>query len=264
MSAGRLLRLAGRIAHEALLALVVVFMVAPTAIVILLSFSSDEFIRFPPGGWGFRQYATLASSDKWLEPLGRSLTLGISAALVAVLVGFPAVLALYRTAAPGREAAQFLGLGPLLAPSVAYAVALYGLFADLRLIGSFAGLLVVHVTLALPFVLLITGAAIARVPRELELAALSLGASRTRAWRDITLRLLLPAVVASFIFAFVVSFDEALVTSFLSGVGFVTLPVAIFNSVRFGVDPVITAIATLLTLVTALLLLIYGLLRRRV
>jgi len=264
VSAGRLLRLIGRVAHEALLALVIIFMVAPTVVVVLLSFSSDEFIRFPPSGWGFRQYATLASSDKWLEPLGRSLTLGISAALVAVLVGFPAVLALYRTAAPGREVAQFLGLGPLLAPSVAYAVALYGLFADLRLLGSFAGILVVHVTLALPFVLLITGAAIARVPRELELAALSLGASRTRAWRDITLRLLLPAVVASFIFAFVVSFDEAIVTSFLSGIGFVTLPVAIFNSVRFGVDPVITAIATLLTVATAVLLLVYGLLRRRV
>lgn len=262
MSAGRVGRLIGRALHEALLALVVVFMVAPTIIVVLLSFSSDEFIRFPPNGWGLRQYTTLAASDKWLEPLGRSLALGIAAALVAVLVGLPAVLALYRTAAPGGEAAQFLGLGPLLAPSVAYAVALYGLFADLRLLGSFGGLLLVHVTLALPFVLLITGAAIARVPRELELAALSLGASRARAWRDITLRLLLPAVFASFIFAFVVSFDEAIVTSFLSGIGMVTLPVAIFSSVRFGVDPVITAIATLLTAATALLLLVYGLLRR--
>lgn len=262
MSAGRLLRLVGRVAHEALLALVVVFMVTPTLVIVLLSFSNEEFIRFPPREWGLRQYETLATADEWLEPLGRSLALGVAAALVSVLVGFPAVLALYRTAAPGRDAAQVLGLGPLLAPSVAYAVALYGLFADLRLLGSFGGLLVVHVTLALPFVLLITGAAIARVPRELELAALSLGASRTRAWRDITLRLLLPAVVASFIFAFVVSFDEAILTSFLSGIGFVTLPVAIFSSVRFGVDPVITAIATLLTAATALLLLIYGLLRR--
>ena len=262
MSVGRGLRLVGRIAHEAVLLLVVVFMVTPTVVVILLSFSNEEFIRFPPRQWGLRQYTTLASSEEWLEPLGRSLTLGFAAALMAVLVGFPAVLALYRTAAPGRNAAQVLGLGPLLAPSVAYAVALYGLFADLRLLGSFGGLLVVHVTLALPFVLLITGASVSRIPRELELAAMSLGASRTRAWRDITLRLLLPAVVASFIFAFVVSFDEAIVTSFLSSIGFVTLPVAIFSSVRFGVDPVITAIATLLTAATALLLLIYGLLRR--
>jgi putative spermidine/putrescine transport system permease protein len=263
MSAGRVLRAVGRLVHEAMLALVVIFMVVPTGIVVLLSFSNDEFIRFPPHAWGPRQYATLVTSDEWLDPLWRSLTLGIGTALLAVAIGVPAVLALYRTAVPGREAAQFLGLGPLLAPSVAYAVALYGLFADLRLLGSFAGMLLVHVTLALPFVLLITGAAIARVPNELELAALSLGATRMRAWRDITLRLLLPAIVASFVFAFVVSFDEAIVTSFLSGIGFVTLPVAIFSSVRFGVDPVITAIATMLTVATAMLLLLYGLMRRR-
>lgn len=262
MSGRRLLRGLGRGLYEGLLAMVVLFMGAPTVIVLLLSFSADEFIRFPPRGWGLRQYETLFASDEWLDPLRRSLGLGVAAALVAVLVGFPAVLALYRTAAPGRDLAQVLGLGPLLAPSVAYAVALYGLFAELRLLGSFGGLLLAHVTMALPFVLLITGAAIARVPRELEMAALSLGASRVQAWRDVTLRLLLPAVVASFIFAFVVSFDEAIVTSFLSGIGFVTLPVAIFSSVRFGVDPVITAIATLLTGATALLLLLYGLLRR--
>jgi ABC-type spermidine/putrescine transport system permease subunit II len=260
----RVLRAGGKVLYEGLLALVVVFMVVPTVIVVLLSFSGDKFIRFPPQSWGTRQYETLVGSDEWLTPLWRSLGLGITSALLAVLLGFSAVMALYRTAAPGKELLQFLGLGPLLAPSVAYAVALYGLFADLRLLGSFFGLLMVHITMALPFVLLIIGAAISRVPRELELAALSLGASRTRAWRDITLRLLLPALVASFIFAFIGSFDEAIVTSFLASIGFVTLPVEIFSSVRFGVDPVITAIATLLTLVTALLMVIYGLMRRRV
>ncbi len=259
----RVLRAGGKVLYEGLLALVVVFMVVPTVIVVLLSFSGDEFIRFPPRSWGTRQYETLVGSDEWLTPLWRSLGLGISSALLAVIIGFSAVMALYRTAAPGKELLQFLGLGPLLAPSVAYAVALYSLFADLRLLGSFFGLLMVHITMALPFVLLIIGAAISRVPRELELAALSLGASRTRAWRDITLRLLLPALVASFIFAFIGSFDEAIVTSFLASIGFVTLPVEIFSSVRFGVDPVITAIATLLTLATALLMVIYGMMRRR-
>jgi ABC-type spermidine/putrescine transport system permease subunit II len=260
----RVLRLGGKVLYEGLLALVVIFMVVPTVIVVLLSFSGDEFIRFPPQSWGPRQYETLVRSDEWLTPLTRSLGLGVTSAMLAVLIGLSAVMALYRTAAPGKELLQFLGLGPLLAPSVAYAVALYGLFADLRLLGSFFGLLMVHITMTLPFVLLIIGAAIARVPRELELAALSLGASRTRAWRDITLRLLLPALVASFIFAFIGSFDEAIVTSFLASIGFVTLPVEIFSSVRFGVDPVITAIATLLTLATALLMVIYGMMRRRV
>ena len=85
-----------------------------------------------------------------------------------------------------------------------------------------------------------------------------------RAWRARDQQhVLLPALVASFIFAFIGSFDEAIVTSFLASIGFVTLPVEIFSSVRFGVDPVITAIATLLTLSTALLMVMYGMMRRR-
>jgi ABC-type spermidine/putrescine transport system permease subunit II len=114
-----------------------------------------------------------------------------------------------------------------------------------------------------PFVFLITGSAITKVPRDLELAALSLGATRFQAWRDVTLRFLAPAIAASFIFAFVASFDETVITAFLSGVGFVTLPVAIFHSVRDGIDPVITAIATLLTLGTGGLLTMHTVLRRR-
>lgn len=262
MTARRALRLVLRGVHVSILVATVVFMLAPSVVVILLSFSSDSFMRLPPTAWGFRQYVTLFSSDEWLEPFLRSLTLAAWTTVVAVPMGLAAVLGLYRTSAPGRNLVQFLGLAPLLIPSIAYAVALYALLAEARLLGRFEGLVVVHITLALPYVLLIAGAGITRVPRALEMAALSLGASRLRSWRDITLRLLLPAIVASGIFAFIGSFDETIITSFLSGTGFVTLPVAIFNNVRYGVDPVITAIATLLTVATALLLAINAALRR--
>jgi ABC-type spermidine/putrescine transport system permease subunit II len=262
MSARRGLRVVLRALYVSVLAATVVFMLAPSVVVLLLSFSNDAFMRLPPTAWGFRQYATLFSNGEWLTPLVRSITLAAWTAVIAVPVGLAAVLGLYRTAAPGRSFVQFLGLAPLLVPSIAYAVALYSLLAQARLLGRFEGLLAVHITLALPYVLLITGAAITRVPRELEMAALSLGATRPRAWLDITLRLLLPAIVASWIFAFIGSFDETIITSFLAASGFVTLPVAIFSNVRYGVDPVITAIATLLTAGTALLLAANSLLRR--
>jgi ABC-type spermidine/putrescine transport system permease subunit II len=262
MTARRGLRVCLRALYVAALAAVVVFMLAPSVVVILLSFSNDDFIRLPPRGWGFRQYVTLFSSQEWIQPFWRSLTLAAWTAVAAVPIGLAAVLGLYRTAAPGRRLVQFLGLAPLLVPAIAYAVALYSLLAEARLLGRFEGLVFVHVTLALPYVLLIAGAAITRVDRGLEMAALSLGASRLRSWLDITLRLLLPAIVASAIFAFIGSFDETVITSFLSGTGYVTLPVAIFNNVRYGVDPVITAIATLLTVSTALLLAVHVGLRR--
>jgi ABC-type spermidine/putrescine transport system permease subunit II len=257
---------AARIGHLALtgiyrlvLVAVVVYMLAPTVIVTVLSFSATDFIKFPPSDWGLRQYSAFFGSSDWVTPLLRSLAVAAAASVLATIAGVGAVLAMYRTRTRGRAAMQVLGIGPLLVPGVAYAIALYSLFSSLGILGGPVALALAHATYVLPFVLLIVGAAIARVPHDLELAAIGLGASRSRAWWDITLRLLRPAIGASLIFAFVSSLDEAVIASFL---GYNTLPVAIFNSVRYGVDPVITAIATLLTVGVGALLCIYAALRR--
>ena len=243
--------------------LVGLLMIVPSVIVAVLSFSGDPFIKFPPRTWGLRQYVTLLTSSVWHDPFLRSLGVAAVSATVAVIAGVTATLALHRGGVPGRHLLQILGIGPLLAPGVAYAVALYSLFAWLGLLGTVQAIVLAHATVTVPFVFLITGSAITKVPRELELAALSLGASRFQVSRDVTLRFLAPAIGASFIFAFVASFDETVITAFLSGVGFITLPVAIFHSVRDGIDPVITAIATLLTVCTGGLLTVHTLLRRR-
>jgi ABC-type spermidine/putrescine transport system permease subunit II len=242
---------------------VAALMIVPSLLVALLSFSGDTFIAFPPRTWGVRQYVTLLRAGAWHDPFIRSMTVAAVSSTVAVLVGAAATLALQHGGrGPARQLLQVLGIGPLLAPGVAYAVALYALFARLRMLGTVQAVVLAHVTVTVPFVFLIMGSAITKVPRELELAALSLGASRFEVWRDVTLRLLWPAIAASFIFAFVASFDETVITAFLGGIGFVTLPVAIFNSVRDGIDPVITAIATLLTAGTGAVLVIHALLRR--
>jgi putative spermidine/putrescine transport system permease protein len=259
MSRRRMLRTAGRLAYNGILALILLYLIAPSVVVVLLSFTGDRFIAFPPHSWGLDQYAALLEGGDWLAPLLRSLAVASISAVIATIVGVAATLALERTRIRGKALVQFLGIGPLLAPAVAYAVALYALFATLRMLGTPQALVLAHATMAVPFVLLITGAAITRIPPELERAAMSLGAGRLRAWRDITLPILAPALLSSAIFAFITSFDEAVVSSFL---GYETLPVAIFNSVRYGVDPVIMAIATLLTLTTGGLLAVSVLLRR--
>jgi ABC-type spermidine/putrescine transport system permease subunit II len=120
-----------------------------------------------------------------------------------------------------------------------------------------------HTLLALPLVVLVIGSAIQRVPGSLEDAALSLGAGRVRTTLDITLRLLLPAIAVAAVFAFITSFDDAVFVSFLAGPGFTTLPLEIFNSLQFGVDPAITAIAALLTGTAGALFLLVSWLQRR-
>jgi ABC-type spermidine/putrescine transport system permease subunit II len=241
----------------------VIMMLLPNIIVILLSFSGEVYIQFPPKSWGMRQYRTLFESPKWLVPMRRSLELAAAVAVTSVLIGGVAVISLARSRLPGRNAMQVVSLGPLLVPAIAYAIAVYALFAQLGLIDSFTDLLIGHTLLALPYVVLIVGSAINRVPEDLELVAMSLGASRWRAYFDVTIPLLLPAVFASLIFSFVVSFDEVVMASFLSGGSYLTLPKAIFDSIRYELDAVITAISTILIVFTALLMSISMLLRSR-
>jgi ABC-type spermidine/putrescine transport system permease subunit II len=236
-----------------LLIFVVVFLLAPVIIVVVLSFSNTSFIAFPPQEWGMRQYETLFASSKWLAAIWMSVQLGILSSLLALAIGVPAVFALSRAKVPFGRIIRFLGLSGLIIPISAYAVALYGTFVNFGLLGTLQGLVIAHALLSVPLVLIVVGAAIDRIPAELELAAMSLGASRLRAWIGITIPLLTPALIAAFILGLVTSFDEAVFVSFLGGPGLETLPKAIFDSIRFGSDAVITAIATILVVVTATL-----------
>lgn len=235
---------------RALLWLTLLFLVAPAVIVVLLSFSNAEFITFPPPEWGMRQYQTLLDSPIWLNTIWLSVRIAVPTAILATVIAVPAAYAIHRTPIPGGQLLSLIGLLSLIVPISAYAVAMYALYALAGLIGTLPGIILSHTVLAFPLVLIVTTAALSRIPRELELVAMTLGASRLRAWVGITGRLLIPALVTGFVFAFLASFDEAVFINFLGGPGLVTLPKAIFDSVRFGVDPVITAIATLLMLIS--------------
>jgi ABC-type spermidine/putrescine transport system permease subunit II len=236
--------------------IVIVLMLVPVAVVTVLSFSNETFLQFPPHHWGFRQYSAFFGSPYWVDAVKKSFEIGIPVALLATAIGIPAVLALNRTNLPFRGALQSMGLAPLVIPGVAYAMAMYTFYAQIHLLGKSIGLIMAHTILALPFIVIITGAAISRIPRELELVAMTLGASRFRAVTGITLRLLWPAIAASFIFAFLTSFDEAVFVNFVGGPGLITLPKAIYDSVLTGIDPLITAIATVLMAGTGIIMML--------
>jgi ABC-type spermidine/putrescine transport system permease subunit II len=258
----RLGRWLGRVAWQLLLWLVLAALLAPVAIVAVMSLSADEDLRFPPATWGTRQYDA-ALSGEWMTPLWRSVEVGLIVTAVATVLGLLFVLGRRRLRGRRLWLLEGLVIGPIVVPVVAYAVALFGVFADLRLIGSLTGIVAAHAALALPFVIFIVGAALTRIPPEYETAALSLGASRARATVDGAVRLVLPAVASAAVLAFVTSFDEAVLVSFLSGPGFSTLPLEVLRSLRTGVDPAVTAVSTLLMAASAVLILVVAVLRRR-
>jgi putative spermidine/putrescine transport system permease protein len=242
----------------------VVFMAVPALFIAVLSFSNDPHIGFPPKSWGLDRYIAIFTSGDWGEPILLSLQIAAVAAIVSLLIVLPAILALKRSTLPGGGILEASAVAPMLFPVAAYAVGLYAVFADTGLLGTFHGIVLAHVIHGIPMIMIILSTAIGQLRPELELAAMTMGASRARAWVGITLRLLTPAVAGAAIFAFVTSFDEAVFITFLGGPGLVTLPKKIFDSVQFGVDPAITAVATILMVVTAALMLISARLRRNI
>jgi ABC-type spermidine/putrescine transport system permease subunit II len=232
----------------------ILFLLVPAAVVIVLSFSNEKIMTFPPRTWGGNQYHSLFGSGYWLSSIGTSFSVAIPSAMLAVIIGVPAVLALERSRIKGKSLLRTLSIAPLVLPGVAYAVALYAFYIDVGLVGTRIGVIMATSMLALPFVILVAGAGLRRIPADLELVAMSLGASRLRATFGITLRLLLPSIAAAAILAFVTTFDEAVLVNFLGGGQVITLPKAIYDSVRTGLEPLITSIATLLMLFTGVLM----------
>lgn len=241
---------------------VVIFMLLPVALVVLLSFSNEPNLTFPPKEWGLNQYEALWNSEFWKGAIARSFAVSIPTALVATAVGVPAALALERSRMRGKSFLWALGIAPLILPGVAYAVALYTFVNDTGLIATYWGVILAETMLALPFVILITSAGLRRIPRDLELVAMSLGASSMRATVGITVRLLMPSILAAMLLSFVVTFDEAVLVTFVGGGEIITLPKATYDSVRDGLDPVITAIASMLILFTGVLILLSRFLRK--
>jgi ABC-type spermidine/putrescine transport system permease subunit II len=244
-------RIAG-VAGAITVTLVAAVMLAPAALVVVLSFSNERFFDFPPHAWGFRQYRILFEDPRWGSALWLSVKIAVPVALLSAAIVVPTLLAVHRSRLPGRHALQLGGLTGLVLPISAYAVALYGVFAQVGLLGTYGGLVLADLTLAIPVMLLVTSPALSRIPEELELAAMVAGASRAQAWFGVTLRLLAPAILAGAVLAFMSSFDEAVLINFLGGPGQETLPKAILDSIRYGLEPVVTAIATLLILGTSI------------
>lgn len=232
---------------------VLLFLVIPVLIVVPMSFSPSSSLQFPPQGFSLRWYGTVFTDAAWLEALRTSLVLGVLSSTLALVLGSLAAYALVRGRFKGRDVLQANFIAPLIIPSVILAVALYLALAAVGALGTFAGLLLAHTLLGVPYVVLIMTVAIRTFDVRIEQVAFTLGAS----WPTMFLRVLapnlLPSAMAAWIFAFVTSFDEVVVTNFISG-AVETVPKKMFNELVLQVNPTITAIATVLILMSVLLM----------
>jgi putative spermidine/putrescine transport system permease protein len=233
---------------------VFLFLVAPVLIVIPISFSSAQYLQFPPPGFSLRWYAAYFASAPWLSATAASVRIGLATVAIAAPLGTLASFGLVRGRFPGKRALNALLLSPMIVPTIVVAVALYFAFAPVKLVGNWFAVALGHAALAVPLVVINVSAALVSFDENLELAAANLGANRWRAFRHVTFPLIRPGIAAGALFAFLVSFDELLVALFVAGLGAPTLPIKMWSSLQQDVDPTIAAISTLLVAISCLVI----------
>lgn len=237
-------------------AMVFIFLMAPLVVVFPISFSSSPFLQFPPPGWSLRWYAAYIADTAWIDATIRSLKVATATTVLSTLLGTILAFSVVRGRYWGRSAVNQISMLPLIVPVIVYSIAVYGLFAQLRLIGNWQAIVLGHTVHAIPFVLIVVGAALRTYDVNYELAAMSLGARRlTAIWR-VTLPQIRPALISAMFLAFISSFDELVVAMFLGGSN-MTLPKKMFDNIINAIDPTIAAVSVLqIVLVTIVLIVV--------
>jgi putative spermidine/putrescine transport system permease protein len=242
--------------------LVTLFLILPAFVVVPLSFSDSEFLRFPPPGWSTRWYTEFFQDPEWTGALWRSLRVAAGAMVIAMVIGLAASYALVRGKRRVLTWCEPLMLLPMMVPIIVFGAGAYIVSLSLHLVGSLWVLMLAQAVLALPYVVLNLTAAMRTTDERLELVAQSLGASRFTAFRKVLLPLIMPAVVGAGLIAFALSLDEAVMALFLAGDTTPTLPAKMYTSIRYDLNPLVPTGATIMVGISLVLLVALALIQR--
>jgi putative spermidine/putrescine transport system permease protein len=243
--------------------LVGLLLVAPTLVVIPMSFSAGERLQFPPDGLSTRWYSEFMSSEAWTTATWTSLKVAALSVLISTTLGTLMAFGLERGRFRGRTIVRGLVLVPAIVPVVVVAIGMYFVFSRWRLVGEMSSLVIAHSVLALPLVTVTVASSLRTLDRNLEHAANTLGAGPWRTFRYVVFPAIVPGIMAAALFAFITSWDEVVIALFLTGPSFRTLPTLMWIQIGSEIDPTIAVVATLQIAVTTLALGLALLSRRR-
>lgn len=228
------------------LGLVMAFMLAPIAFVLVYAFSSVSYAVFPPPGYSFQWFVKLFQQQPLFRAALNSLIVALTATTVSLVVGTLAALGLVRYRFFGREFLRAIFLAPLIVPRIAFGVAMLIFAIVLRRFGGLDSLVLAHLMVTLPFAISILSATLVGVDRSLEEAAADLGATPLQTFWKVTLPQIRTGLATSGFFAFIISWDQVETSLFLVKTDNMTLPVAMFYYLQRQQDPVIAALSTFL------------------
>lgn len=251
-------------------AAVLFFLILPVLVVIPLSFNSQPFftftegmLTFQPEAYSLRWYQGILDDPNWILAIKNSFIIAFFATILATILGTVAAVGLSSGNLPFKRFITALLLSPMIVPLIIIAAGMFFFYSKFNLVGSYAGVIIAHTALGVPFVVVTVTATLAGFDRSIYNAGLSLGANPVRAFMDVVLPLIRPGVISGAVFAFVTSFDEVVLVLFLAGPDQRTIPRQMFSGLREQINPTILAVATLLVAVSIGLLLTLEALRRR-
>ena len=235
--------------------LLIVFLIAPIGIVVLTSLNPSPYMDFPPRQFSLHWYANFFASAHWTDPALLSLRVALIVSVVSTVLGTLAAIGIVRGRFPGRQLLEIFLISPMVVPIVVLALGLFFLFSATHLLNRWPALVLGHTVVAMPIVVILVRAGLRTADPAMELAARSLGASFLRALWYVTLPTIRESIAAAAVFSFLISFDEVVVAVFVGGPDATTLPKRMWETIRFEIDPTLTAISSLLTLLVILVLL---------
>jgi putative spermidine/putrescine transport system permease protein len=240
---------AARLGAKVFVALVYAFILSPLVFVLWLSFFKDVIITFPPAGYTTSWYVNAWHNAEFANGFIFSVKIAVLTAFFGVLMGVAASLGVVRYGFRGRSLISTLLLSPLVVPGIVAGIAVYLFYLraenllDKDIVGTLGGLVAAHVCLTIPWTMRLVSAAMAGLDITVEEAARNLGATAIKTFCLVTLPMLRPAIVASVLFSFIVSFENLEMTLPLVGPGHTTLPIAIMQYLEFNLDPTIAAVS---------------------
>lgn len=250
--------------------LIFFFLVFPILVILPLSFNAQDFFTFTPemlaldpAGYSTKHYVDFFTNPDWQKALQNSFMIAPTATLLATVLGTLAAIGLSQPHVPFRSVIMAILISPMIVPLIIAAAGMYFFYSRIGLQGTYWGVVMAHAVLGTPFVIITVTATLVGFDNSLVRAAASMGAGPITTFFKVQMPLILPGVVSGALFAFITSFDEVVVVLFLGSASQKTLPWQMFIGLREQISPTILAVASIMVVLSVVLLTVLELLRRR-
>lgn len=230
--------------------LVYIFLFAPLIIIAMTSIGTENYIAFPPKGFSFKWFLNVFNSDSFMKSMSISFSISGIATIAALIIGIPAAYGLSRGNFKGKGALKSFFFSPLIIPGIVVGFSLFQFLIVKLALPIYISLFIGHTLVIVPYIIRVVGSSIEGLDYSIEEAAVSLGCTKVQSFFKVVMPNITSGIIASFMLAFINSFNNVPVSMFLTGPGVSTLPITMMNYVEYNYDPTVSALSVLLMIIT--------------